>query len=98
MKTYTYIEMSDDGRDIEKVIQRTTDAEMVRALRQWFTKMFKGDPDTQDVVGKLRRATTLEEIGEAVDYTQGWGENDMKTGHLFWGDPAFMATKTQTIW
>ena len=73
-----YIETDSENSRITNIISASDERTMLAKLRKFYLQMFDEDED----VSKIRSAKDLEELGAAVDYTYGWGENNIKVGHL----------------
>ena len=73
-----YVETDSENSRITNIISAPDEQTMLTKLRKHYLQMFDEDED----VFKIKSARDLEELGAAVDYTYGWGENDIKVGHL----------------
>ena len=70
-----YIETTDDNSGIVHIISAADEHTMLTKLRGHLLRY-------EEYAVPLRAAKNLEELGAAVDYTYGFGENDIKIGHL----------------
>lgn len=91
---YKYIETDVDGSRITANISARSEAEMLRKLKRHFASAYDEDPFEAEIARAIRSARTLEELGEQVDFTRGWGENNIKVGHLLEEGP----TGFRQIW
>jgi hypothetical protein len=90
--THMYIELSGNGANIETSFCEESEQELLALLKKYFKGIFEPDPELDDaetvkrsnlILADIDRAGDLASLGKAVDFTFGWGENDMKVGHCF---------------
>ena len=76
-----YIETDSENSRVTDIISAPDERTMLTKLKRHFASMYD-DPDEQHVAQAIRSTRDLEELGASIDYTYGWGENDIKVGHL----------------